>query len=206
MKLILTTIKDELQSFLLKMLGVGEDVKAPTPKKEESMDLILRHPCFTELSMWKNTRLNHLDIKDDAKREMTKEYIRIIQSVCENRMEKLKSLSFDEAYNMFTTDIISNTVTSIANEVHRISSINEIPYIFLDKAEGIIFRHMEEMEEVIMDVQLFGIWEHDIDKILATLDIVYAYIRMMGVEIPLLVNSMNGELKMALEGSKYSPI
>lgn len=208
MKLIISTIKNELKSFLLKLLHVGRsntDSPQKTNTKDGNMDLILQHPCFVELSMWKSTKLSHLDIEDPAKKEMTKDYIKIIQSVCEERMDTLRSTAFTDAIPLFTTDTISDVVTSVASEVHKLAAINDIPFIFLDRAEGIIFRHMSAMEEVIMDIQLFGRWNCETDKILATLDIVYAYIRMMGAELPLLVNSMNGELKMALAGSKYDP-
>ena len=46
--------------------------------KERVLELIENHPCFLEITLWKNIKVESLHIEDLPKKEMTKEYLRIV--------------------------------------------------------------------------------------------------------------------------------
>ena len=54
------------------------------------------------------------------------------------------------------------------------------------------------MTDSINDLLLYRQWKSNTEKVLAILDILYTTIHIIGEEIPHIVNTMNGELKMAL--------
>lgn len=165
--------------------------------------LVLNHPCFNEIQRWECIKINRLNIHDPSKKEMAKAYIQIICNVCKDRITKIDIKSAEELLPLFTGNSIAKHTSEIIQEINKTALLEAIPYIFIEKMEKSIYRYIGTMEGVILDIQLYGGSTRDVDKLLVTLDIIYTILRIIGDEIPTIVNEMNGELSMALKGSKY---
>lgn len=196
-----------ISDIIQKILSNVRKPIAPKPNKpityEESIELVLKHPCFNELALWKSTKIHHINIQDPSKRLMTEAYIRIICDVCENYMKHLDGKSIEELDELFKADNITTVTSAILHDINRKAVLETIPSIFIKKATSIIYEYLESMEETVLDIQLYGRWNCKTDKMLATLDVIYAIVRVIGYRIPAIVRDMNGELSMELKDSKY---
>lgn len=206
-----TTIGEFAQTILnvtKKILQLFTNYKQDTLKNgtasyNESAELVTNHPVFNELSLWKSTKIHHINISDPSKKLMAEAYIRIICNVCEKYMVLLDGKTIDELAEIFTPDNTTNMVSNILHEINRQAIVESIPSIFITKNTSIVYEYLESMEETILDIQLYGRWNCKTDKILATLDIIYATVRIIGYRIPAIIRDMNGELSMELKDSKY---
>lgn len=165
--------------------------------------LIHHHPCFTEFTLWKTTKSDNLCVIDPSKKEMTKEYMKIVCDTCEGHIYRFKQMGIEQMYNTILGISISVMITSVLKEINKKAAMEGIPYIFLEKIDTIISHHIEILADATNNLQLYRDWDESADKILATLDVLYMAIRIIGDDVPNIVNSMNGELKMVLKGSKF---
>ena len=104
---------------------------------------------------------------------------------------------------VMTSKSVSAVISSVLKDINREAAIAGIPYIFLEKIDTILSRHIEVMADSMNNLQLYREWDKPEDKILATLDVLYTAVRIIGDDVPNIVNSMNGTLKMVLKGSKF---
>lgn len=175
-----------------------------TISNEELLNMVRNHPCFTELSMWKVTKANSLNIADPSKKEMVKAYISIICDTCESNTLAFQKMPLIQITELFEGAALPITIANIFKEVNRQAAAAAIPTIFLEKINEVISSYMGAMTDAITDLQLYHHNQmSNVDNVIATLDILYATIHLIGEEVPHIVNSMNGELKMALIGSRY---
>lgn len=171
--------------------------------KKELLYLIEHHPCITEISLWKNTKLCNLNIEDPSKKEMAKEYLKIMCEVYESHLSSIHDMTPSQISEHMSGSFMAESMPAVLNEIRRKAASESIPYIFLDKISAVASRHIELIADTINDLQLYRGWDCEEDKILAVLDTSYIAIRLIEDEVPRIVNSMNGELKLALSGSKY---
>ena len=171
--------------------------------EERVLSLIKNHPCFIELALWKSTKADSMNISDPSKKEMVREYLVIVCDTYENHIENLKRMNVDKMCKNIIETPIAVTVSNILKEANKVAAMSDIPYLFLAKIDTVISRHIEIMADSLSNLQLYRKWDTDEDKVLATLDILYMTIRMIGGDLPNIVNAMNGELKMMLVGSKF---
>lgn len=194
----------EKLSNLLKKTANTKSSKTKTISEQELLNMIRTHPCFTELSMWKVTKANNLNIADPSKKEMTKAYFGIISDVCEMNGRALQQMSIEQIAAYFEGSALPLTLDRLLDEITRKAMAQGIPAIFLDRNNEIISSYIGPMANAIADLQLY---HHNqmsaADSIIVALDILYVTVRIIGEEVPRIVNSMNGELKMALMGTKY---
>lgn len=174
-----------------------------TKNKKRVLDLINHHPCFSEVHLWKTTKMDSLQIEDASKKEMTKEYLRIVCSVCEHYIEQFKNMNVDQMCVAVSYNSVPFAICEVLKEIHQKASVKGIPYLFLEKIDAVISHHIELMADSINNLQLYRDWDSPEDKVLATLDILYTTVRIIGDDVPNIVNSMNGELKMMLKGSRF---
>ena len=167
------------------------------------LELIHNHPCFMEFTLWKTTKVDNLCITDPSKKEMTKEYMDIVCSTCENHISKFKQMDIDQMYSSMIGESVSVMISSVLKEINRKAATEGIPYIFLEKVDTIISHHVEILADATNNLHLYRSWDKTEDKILSTLDVLYTAICIIGDDVPNIVNSMNGELRMVLKGSKF---
>ena len=171
--------------------------------QQRVLELIQHHPCFIEFTLWKTTKADNLCITDPSKKEMIKEYMKIVCNTCERHICRFKQMDIDKMYTTMLGTSVSVMISSVLKEINRKASTDGIPYIFLEKIDNIISHHIEILADATNNLQLYRDWDKTEDKILATLDVLYMAIRIIGDDVPNIVNSMNGELKMVLKGSKF---
>ena len=171
--------------------------------QQRVLELIHHHPCFVEFALWKTTKVDNLNIEDPSKREMTKEYMNIVCTTCQKHICVFKQMDIDQMYDTMLGTSVSIMISSVLKEINKKAATEGIPYMFLEKVDVIISRHIEILADAINNLHLYRDWDKTEDKILATLDILYMAIRIIGDDVPTIVNSMNGELKMILKGSRF---
>ena len=172
-------------------------------KKDEDITTILSHPYFTELNRWKGTKVNSSQIKDPSKKKMVKEYINIVCRILEKSSSDMKSKNIEEISKIFSAESIDIMTPITLSEIDKLAMKEGIPYIFLERNDEIICNYMRAMTDTITDLQWYHKWNSETERILSVLDILYTTMHIIGEEIPSVVNTMNGELKLALKGSKY---
>lgn len=193
----------QLQDTLRAILFSPGEINKQQNSHNRVQELIENHPCFSELSLWRTIKADSLLITDLSKKEMTKEYLYIVCTTCEDRIKTFKQMDLDKMRSGMTGNTVSMVISSILAEINKKAAADGIPYMFLEKMDTVISRHIEIMADSTTNLQLYREWSSAEDKVLATLDMLYITIRIIGDDIPNIVNSMNGELKAVLEGSKF---
>lgn len=188
-----------LQSIFRKVVGLKSDDLS----NNVDIKVVRNHPIFTEMRSWRSVKIYTLDIKDPSKKAMSSEYLNIILTEFESVLNSTYVETIEDMAKLLTGQSLFNLLDDIVTRATINATTKCIPYIFLDKFNVRISNHIQVTVGAVNELQLFRNWSSDTDKVLATLDILYTSLHIIANEVAITVNTMNGELALALKGSPY---
>lgn len=171
-----------------------------TEPDPEIVKLLKTHPLFTELQAFKAVRIDNIDISDPIKKKMCICYFTIFYEQVE-----LVVLDIVEDYPKYVGDaaLISHRLAYSINNLREIALSNAIPKIFLDKYTPRIVNNIDILTNIITEVCQTKIYSDSKDEICAILDVTLTFMKFCLDSAEGIINHMNGELHMALEGSVF---
>ena len=167
---------------------------------DQITELLLRHPIFTELREWHEYRTKVLSIDDNIKRNMAKYYLELLFDNLREAMKKIVS-----EHDKYLNDSIAfnNLIIDTINQVRQISVQHGVPEIFLNKFTNYLYTQTKILDSTYRDLDKFEFYRTKIARATVRLDLEFLTIRNITSEVEMVINDMNGELHLALEGSLF---
>lgn len=166
----------------------------------EITGVLSNHPLLEELRDWSTYRTKVLDIKDPIKRNMAEYYLQLYFNKL--RQGVLSAIADYKKY-LDDTTLLNNLIIDIINDVETTALSNGVPPIFLDKFTNYLYSQAKILAGTYRDLDKFEYHKSTLERAAFRLDIGFMLIRCITSEVESVINEMNGELRSALEGSKF---
>jgi len=163
-------------------------------------ELLMRHPIFVELREWHEYRTKVLSIDDNIKRNMAKYYLELL---FDNLREVMKKIVSEHDKYLDDTIAFNNLIIDTINNVRQTSAQHGVPEIFLDKFTNYLYTQTKILDSTYRDLDKFEFYRTKIARATFRLDLEFLTIRNITSEVESVINDMNGELHLALEGSLF---
>lgn len=168
--------------------------------EEEFVKTLFSHPIFTELREWGSYRSKVLDIDDPVKRNMAKFYLELFFSKFRDAV-KLMVVEHDK-YLEDTVELNTLIIDTI-DDVRKSALAGGVPSVFLDKFTNYLYTQTKILDSTYRDLDNFKYYNTAIARASIRLDLEFLTIRNITSEVESVINDMNGELHLALEGSVF---
>lgn len=168
--------------------------------EEEFVKTLLTHPIFTELREWSEYRSKVLAIQDPIKRNMAKYYVELFFS---SFREAVRKMVIEHDVYLEDTIALNNLIIDTIDDVRKNALAGGVPEVFLDKFTHYLYAQTKILDSTYRDLDNFKYYNTPIAKASFRLDLEFLTIRNITSEVESVINSMNGELHMALEGSVF---
>lgn len=167
---------------------------------DQITELLLRHPIFTELREWYEYRVKVLAINDSVKRNMAKYYLELL---FDNLKDVMKKIVYEHDKYLDDSIAFNNLIIDTINQVRQISVQHGVPEIFLNKFTNYLYTQTKILDSTYRDLDKFEFYRTKIARATVRLDLEFLTIRNITSEVEMVINDMNGELRLALEGSLF---
>ena len=167
---------------------------------EEFVKTLLKHPIFIELREWSEYRTKILAIEDKIKRNMAKYYLEIFFGKLQ---EAIKKVVVEHDTYLNDTVALNNLLIETINEVQKTALAGGVPEIFLNKFTNYLYTQTKILDSTYRDLDRFDYYNTIIARATVRLDLEFLTIRNITSEVESIINEMNGELRLALEGSIF---
>lgn len=163
-------------------------------KKRKKLE---RHHFFTSISYWINIEINNLLIKNLCKKKVTCLFLKIKYNVFSKNIREFIMKGSNNCQDL--EDIIINSF----NECEVKARSEGIPDIFIDKFRVWDFEHTRVLVDSIESIINSNFYNSFEEKVAAILDIMIFSFRLTLVDAEKTINSLNGDLEKALEGTIF---
>ena len=167
---------------------------------EEFVKTLMRHPIFIELREWSEYRTKILAIEDRIKRNMAKYYLEIFFGKLQEAIKK--AVNEHDTY-LDDTVALNNLLIETINDVQKTALAGGVPAIFLDRFTNYLYTQTKILDSTYRDLDRFDYYNTSIARATVRLDLEFLSIRNITSEVESVINDMNGELRLALEGSIF---
>jgi len=167
---------------------------------EDFIKILMKHPIFTELREWSEYRTKILAIEDRIKRNMAKYYLEIFFGKLQDAIKKVV-IEHDTYLN--DTVALNNLLIETINDVQQTALAGGVPEVFLDKFTNYLYTQTKILDSTYRDLDRFDYYNTNIARATVRLDLEFLTIRNITSEVETVINGMNGELRLALEGSIF---
>ena len=168
--------------------------------EEEFRKTLFSHPIFTELREWSSYRSKVLSIEDPIKRNMAKFYLELFFS---KFREAVKLMVEEHDKYLEDTVELNNLIIDTIDDVRRAALAGGVPEVFLDKFTNYLYSLTKILDSTYRDLDNFKYYNTAIARASIRLDLEFLTIRNITSEVESVINEMNGDLHMALEGSVF---
>jgi hypothetical protein len=167
---------------------------------EEFVAILMNHPIFAELREWEEYRVRVLDITDPIKRNMARFYLGLFF----NKFKCAVETSVKEHHKYLDDTVaLNNLIIETINDVRESALAGGVPEIFLDKFTNYLYTQTKIFDSTCKDLDRFEYYNNPLARATFRLDLEFMTIRNITSEIESVINDMNGQLHMALEGSVF---
>lgn len=185
-------------NFFKKLIG-----PVKTGPSLDDIEKLRKHPAFNELSNIGYNQLQRMRIEDPIKQKMTICYMELLA-------QHILVVVYDivKAYENGTYSTFDVTI-AVNEEIRKFRDdavSHSIPPLFVNKFASVITPKVNITTCTITELRQTGSHKDDYSEISSIMDILVVFMRLVLDTLETTVNTMNGELKHALEGSVFDTI
>lgn len=164
-------------------------------------EILRKHPIFHEMSRYETILTNNINVEDPLKKKLVTCYLKLLCRVVLSILDDVV-----EHYDRYNNGNIQN-LTSLMYQRYsdlRVTAMSQgVPEIFLNKITPRLIENLLSMANTVIDLYQPNRYNNQYEEILTFMDVYLLQIRYNYNAITGIVNSMNGELHRALEGSVF---
>ena len=168
--------------------------------EEEIVKRLMSHPIFAELREWSEYRTKVLAIEDPLKKKMARYYLSLLFS---NIYHAIEMTVLEHEKYLDDTVTLNTLLIDTVSEVHKEAAAYGVPELFLDKITNYLYSQTKILSSTYKDLDKFKYYNTTITRATFRLDLEFLTIKGITFEIESVINGMNGELRLALEGSIF---